>query len=223
MKVFICLFVCLFVCCTAPIKKRVNNTQNQAYIKELDSTKENNNFVNWDNIPIKKLPYKFSYVYDSIAEIKQMSHIKNILETETSINSLFSDNTIFKIKDSLFAKNGAYPYKGKGFFYERLPDKDNNKVILFVYENREQDYNLPYFELQIIDDDNDTKDKLIVVGAITYECGWNRNFIINKDYIVTVNDIEYCYDIENDKEIERREFSNRYKLTKEGMFKIIKK
>ncbi|MGG6229184.1 hypothetical protein [Tenacibaculum sp. SDUM215027] len=80
---------------------------------------------------------------------------------------------------------------------------------------------MPYFELQTIDNNNKTLDKLIVVGGRNYECAWDRSFEIDKDYTITTIDEQSCYDIEEEKEVEKVKYTNRYQIDTHGHFKKI--
>ncbi|MFL0095869.1 hypothetical protein [Tenacibaculum maritimum] len=113
----------------------------------------------------------------------------------------------------------GYPYQGSAYFYKRLPNKNKCKVLLFVYLNKEQDCYLPYFELQTINTNDRSIDKLIEVGGKAYDCGWDRSFNIDGNYFIKIIDKQSCYDFEEEKEIEQIEYLNKYEIDSTGYFK----
>ncbi|CAA0238140.1 hypothetical protein NCIMB2158_590006 [Tenacibaculum maritimum] len=113
----------------------------------------------------------------------------------------------------------GYPYQGSAYFYKRLPNKNKCKVLLFVYLNKEQDCYFPYFELQTINTNDRSIDKLIEVGGKAYECGWDRSFNIDENYFIKIIDKQSCYDFEEEKEIEQIEYLNKYEIDSTGYFK----
>ncbi|TDQ30350.1 hypothetical protein [Tenacibaculum caenipelagi] len=218
MRLFIYLFIYLFISC----KVSKDNEKKLVQVPPV----ENIQTFKWDTVSIKKLPYKYSYDYnnDFLFALTDSLKQKNEINEKSELNFLFSDKTKFKLKEDLYAKEeDGYPYQGKGYFYKRFPNNDKYKVLLFIYSNKEQDYYLPYFELQTIDGNNKTVDKLIVVGGKNYECGWDRSFEIDEDYTITTIDEQSCYDLEEEKEVERVMYTNKYKIDTQGYFKKTKK
>ncbi len=210
MLLFIYLPICLFIGCKYP--------DNNAQVRPIQEAQK----CNWDTVSIKKLPYRYSYDYNDdflfalIDSLKQ----KDIINEKSVLNTLFSNKTKFKMSETLYPKEElAYPYQGKAYFYKRLPDHNQCKVLLFIYSNKEQDYYLPYFELQTIDSRDKVVDKLIVVGGRSYECSWDRSFEIDENYTIKIIDKQSCYDLEEEKEVEHMEYVNEYKIDRYGYFK----
>lgn len=216
MRLFIYLFIYLLIGCRVSESNEEKNIQ-----KTILKTSKT---FNWDSIPIKNTPYTYSYDYnnDFLFALIDSLRERNEITQNSKLNSLFSNKTKFKTREDLYPKEDAqYPYQGEAYFYKRLPNKDKCKVLLFVYKNKEQDYYLPYFELQTINANNNTVDKLIVVGGKSYECSWDRSFHIDENYIIKIIDEQSCYDIEEEKEIEREEYINEYRIDTYGYFKKI--
>ena len=216
MRVFIYLFIYLFISCTT-------NNKNETLLKSKKTVLN----LKIDTIPITKLPYSFKYIYDSIStQSKSIDSFlkKKLINKESKLNNLFSDSTSFSSKETLnIVKYINFPYSGNAYFFKKLPNLNEIKLLLFIYENKNHDYNLPYFELQTFNKENKNIDKLIVAGAREYECSWDRSFSIDKNYLITISNIESCYDIEEEKKIDKKEYLIQYKINKKGLFKIIKK
>ncbi|WP_338794244.1 hypothetical protein [Bernardetia sp. MNP-M8] len=143
------------------------------------------------------------------------------------LNALFSDSTSFRIADQLNeltpAYEHSYPYIGKAFFLERLPDIHTFKALVFIYTNSNQDYYLPYLELQLLDSSDTITDKLIIVGSRAYECSWRRSCYISKSYTIEITDKELCYDMMNDVTVSENIFKTKYQVSQKGKFVEIKK
>ncbi len=167
------------------------------------------NKIDWKKVEIENLPIKF----------KTKNHLRDItfLKTKNKINNIFSNKTEFKIRQDILPKKYFYPHEGKGYFYKRLPDFNDKKILIFIYENEKQEYYLPFYELQVINKDDKVIDKLIVAGAKEYECAWNREFAIDSNYNITIFDTQSCYDFETEKETDIKEYKNHFYINKRGL------
>ncbi|WP_198519959.1 hypothetical protein [Olleya sp. Bg11-27] len=170
-----------------------------------------------DSLSITKLPYSFQYDYENPL-IEKMTIEQFFKNRENHIaNVFFSDST--NLTSNTFQHINYKPYVGKGVFVKKFPDFKTNKLMLFAYDHSSLNYFLPIFELQMFDENDKIIDKLIVVGGREYECGWNRYFKIEKNFTILIHNSEFCYDIEEDKEIFRNEIDTKYKITLSGFEK----
>lgn len=171
-----------------------------------------------DSIEISKLPYSFRYNYEN-PTIEGLS-IEGFFEKNKNnvANGLFSAST--NLPKNTLQKIEFQPYRGNGLFVKRFPNFEKNRILLFVYEHSDLNYFLPIFELQILDQKNEVIDKLIVAGGREYECGWDRYFQIQEDFTVSIHNLEYCFDIEDEIEVFRNEDSTKYKITLNGFEKL---
>lgn len=181
----------------------------------------------WGSQPTSSLPFDFKYDPDSIIDffytIDNFKDNGNISELN-SFNELFTDSTLFLDTDHLMArKESAYPYTGKGYFFKKLPDMGSHKVLLFMYQNREQENYLPYVELQVFDKDKNLVDKMIVAGGFTEDCTWNRSFSIDKDYRISITDTESCFNTEKEKIVDEKTVTHLYRLQENGHIAEIEK
>jgi len=197
--------------------KKQKNTDNS--LKELTT------ITDWKTVDIQQLPFEFSYNYDSIIDYYYtLSYFseRKLIDNDAYLNQYFSDSTSFLPNENLFITESTnYPYIGKGFFFKRLPDVNKHKVLIFIYQNLQEEETLPYFELQIFNENNDLVDKIIIVGGINYDCSWDRKFNIDTNYKLTVIDKEACYDIEDEKEIGKRIINTQYQIKENGSIDIL--
>ncbi len=193
--------------------------------KTDNSLKELTNITDWETVDIQQLPFEFSYNYDSIIDYYYtLSYFseRKLIENDAHLNQYFSDSTSFLPNENLFIiESKNYPYLGKGYFYKRLPDVNKHKVLIFIYQNLQEEETLPYFELQIFNENNDLVDKIIIAGGINYDCSWDRKFNINTNYLLTIIDKEACYDIEDEKEIGKRIINTQYQIKEDGSIDIL--
>ena len=192
---------------------------------ERDSFKLNKE-IDWHLIPLRKLPISsISIANDSLKYYlnkKNKNHLLNIL---------YSNKTEFKsirVLDSVgvntFDGHIIHPNNTKGIFYCRLPNLNNNRVILFSYLDMGYDYKGMTYEIQIFDTKNEIIDKLILQDEINYECGWTRTFSILKDYTLKIKDYSYCVDFveENGERFDEIEVDYLYKIVPTGKIKKIR-
>lgn len=181
----------------------------------------------WESQPTNTLPYSLKYDPDSIIDFfYTIDNYKNNNEISelNSFNELFTDSTLFSVKDDLLAKKElAYPYTGNGYFFKKLPDIGTHKVLLFMYENREQENYLPYVELQVFNKDKTLIDKMIVAGGFTKDCTWNRSFSIDKNYRISITDTESCFNAEKEKVVDEKTVTHQYGLQENGHIMNIEK
>ncbi|WP_338794242.1 hypothetical protein [Bernardetia sp. MNP-M8] len=175
------------------------------------------------------LPYKKTAINSKAGFTNEdiiASYYKDKSFLVNPLNVIFSDSTSFSIADQLNEltpiSEYSYPYKGKAFFLERLPDIHDFKVIVFIYTNTNQDYYLPYLELQLLDSTDTITDKLIIVGSKEYECSWKRSCYISKSYTIEITDKEQCYDMMDNITISEDIFKTKYLVSREGKFVEIK-
>ncbi len=180
----------------------------------------------WESQPSSSLPFEFKYHPDSIMDF--FYTIENYKSTgkiaaQNSFNTLFSDATLFRVSDDLMAKDeNGYPYKGNAYFFKKLPDFHNHKIMLFTYENSNQEYYLPYMELQTFDKDKLLIDKMIVAGGFAKDCSWNRSFSIDKNFTLTVTDTESCFDTEKEDIVDEKTIVWKYQIQENGRILEIK-
>jgi len=189
-------------------------------------TKETVLITNWETVNIQKLPFEFNYKYDSILDYYYTLDYfssKKLIDTSSKLNYYFSDSTSFFPKEDLMIiESKNYPYIGKGYFHKRLPDVNNNKVLVFIYQNTTEEETLPYFELQTFNKNNEAIDKLIIAGGINFDCSWDRKFSIDEDYTITITDKEACFDMEDEKEIGKRIINTQYQIKEDGSIVLLK-
>ena len=178
---------------------------------------------------VLSLPYKKTALNSHAGSTNEdiiASYYKDKSFLVNPLNALFSDSTSFREVDQLNELTStyehSYPYKGKAFFLERLPDIYNFKVLVFIYTNSNQDYYLPYLELQLLDSTDAITNKLIIVGSRAYECSWRRSCYISKSYAIKITDKELCYDMMNDVTVSENIFKTKYLVSREGKFVEIK-
>jgi len=183
--------------------------------------------TNWEAVSVQKLPFEFNYKYDSILDYYYTLDYfskRKLIDTATKLNHYFSDSTSFLPKENLFiTESKNYPYVGKGYFHKRLPDVNKHKVLIFIYQNTQEEETLPYFELQTFNEENLVVDKIIIAGGINYDCSWDRKFSIDESYLITITDKEACYDIEDEKEIGKRLYNTQYQIKEDGSIKVLEK
>jgi hypothetical protein len=183
--------------------------------------------TDWEAVSVQKLPFEFNYKYDSILDYYYTLDYfskRKLIDTSSTLNQFFSDSTSFKPKEDLFiTESKNYPYVGKGYFHKRLPDVNKHKVLIFIYQNTLEEETLPYFELQTFNEENLIIDKVIIAGGINYDCSWDRKFSIDNNYIITITDIEACYDIEDEKEIGKRTLNTQYQIKEDGYIIVLEK
>jgi len=217
LKKSIIAIIITFLTFTACKKQNTTNTK----VKDLISIND------FDSITIHKLPYAFAFDKDSLLDYHytlEAFETRNKIDKDAKLNTYFSDSTTFLNSEELMIMESKnYPYIGKGFFYQRLPDIDNIKVLIFTYQNTEEAETLPYFEIQTFDENNRIIDKLILAGGINYECSWDRQFYIDQDYKIIIIDNESCFDPEDEKRVLTKTFENTYKVKKDGVIEVIKK
>ncbi len=176
--------------------------------------------IEWEAVSIQKLPFSFNFKYDSILDYYYTLDYfskRKLIDTSSKLNHYFSDSTSFLPKEDLFiTESKNYPYLGKGYFHKRLPDINKHKVMVFIYQNTQEEETLPYFELQTFNNENHVIDKIIIAGGINDDCSWDRKFSIDKNYIITITDKEACYDIEDEKEIGKRTLKTQYQIKEDG-------
>ncbi|MET2984639.1 hypothetical protein [Aureibaculum conchae] len=174
----------------------------------------------FDSITVQNLPYAFSFDKDSVFDYHytlEAFETRNKIDKDAKLNTYFSDSTTFSNDEELMIMESKnYPFIGKGFFYERLPDIDNVKVLIFTYQNTEEAETLPYFEIQTFDENHNVIDKLIVAGGINYDCSWDRQFAIDTTYKITIVDNESCFDPEDEKQVLTKTIQTQYKIRDDG-------
>lgn len=195
--------------------------------KESEAKVENHTSINdFDSITVKKLPHAFAFDRDSILDYHytlEAFESSNKIDKESKLNTYFSDSTSFFDDERLFITDSKnYPYIGEGYFYARLPDINDIKVLIFTYENVEEPETLPYFEIQTFDSNGDVIDKLILAGGINYDCSWDRQFLIDTTYNITIIDNESCFDREDEKQILTKTIENFYKINNKGTIEVVK-
>ncbi|HBK71879.1 MAG TPA: hypothetical protein DDZ39_09540 [Flavobacteriaceae bacterium] len=196
--------------------------------KKIDNnlTEESLLTTDWKTIDIQKLPFEFNYKYDSILDYYYTLDYfskRKLINTGSELNQFFSDSTSFFPKEDLMiTESKNYPYIGKGYFYKRLPDVNNNKVLVFIYQNIQEEETLPYFEMQTFNKNNKAIDKLIIAGGINFDCSWDRKFSIDEDYTITITDKEACFDMEDEKEIGKRTINTQYQIKEDGSIVLLK-
>ncbi|RPD90751.1 hypothetical protein EGM88_15485 [Aureibaculum marinum] len=197
-------------------KKQVQSDNNP---KDLISIND------FDSIAIQELPFSFAFNKDSIMDYHytlEAFEKNNKIDKNEKLNTYFSDSTTFLIDENLLITDSKnYPYKGKGYFYLRLPDINNIKVLIFTYQNSEEPETLPYFELQTFDENTNVIDKLILAGGINYDCSWDRQFKIDKDYNIYLTDKESCFNPENEKQILKRTIQTQCKVDENGKITVV--
>lgn len=207
------------VCCVLIFILYGCNHYNKVGFIDPDISKETIHYSSkLDSITINKLPYEFKYDYDDPTIDKITIDVFLKENKDNPINTFFSDST--NLPSSTFKEINFIPHRGEGLFLKRFPNVEDNKLLLFVYNHSSLDYFLPIFELQMFDNKDSLVDKLIVAGGLEYECGWDRSFKIEENFNITIHNLEYCYDIENDVEIFSKEIEEQYKITSSG-FKLI--
>ncbi len=176
--------------------------------------------IDWKAIPVQKLPFSYYYKYDSILDYYYTLDYfskRKLIDTTSELNQYFSDSTSFlPEEDLMIIESKNYPYVGKGYFHKRLPDVNKHKVLVFIYQNTQEEETLPYFELQTFNEDNLVIDKIIIIGGINDDCSWDRQFSIDENYIISITDKEACYDIEDEKEIGKRILNTQYQIKEDG-------
>ena len=236
MKIIIVLLI-LFLC----ISCTTNSPQSSALVVQekllTNSVEEEENidsithtyFQLLEKEPILLLPYKKTAINSKAGFTNEdiiASYYKDKSFFVNPLNAIFSDSTSFRITDQLNEltpiSEYSYPYKGKAFFLERLPDIHNFKVIVFIYTNTNQDYYLPYLELQLLDSTDTITDKLIIVGSKEYECSWKRSCHIFKSYTIEITDNELCYDIMDNITVSENIFKTKYQVSHKGKFVEVK-
>jgi len=177
-----------------------------------------NSKIEWNKTKISTLPYKFDYTSINTDKFRNTFDIKKNENSE--INKLFSDQTKFRVKEKIYPID--YIHKGNAYFFKRLPNIGDIKVIIYIYYSSDaDDYYAPFLELQTVSKKNEIIDKIIIGGIREYECGWDRSVIINKNYNIYLKDYQYCYDIEEDKLVEEKEFRNKFRINSKGNIKKI--
>ncbi|MDY7394253.1 hypothetical protein UMM65_03300 [Aureibaculum sp. 2210JD6-5] len=189
--------------------------------KETDTKVEDLISINdFDSIAIQKLPYAFAFDKDSILDYHytlEAFEQNGKIDKNAKLNTYFSDSTAFlKDEDLMITESKNYPYIGEGYFYTRLPNINDIKVLIFTYHNTEEPETLPYFELQTFNENNKVVDKLILAGGINYDCSWDRQFSIDKDYNIIIIDNESCFDPEDEKQILTKTVQTQYKIGNDG-------
>lgn len=174
----------------------------------------------FDSIAVQQLPYAFIFNKDSVLDYHytlEAFENHNRIDKNAKLNTYFSDSTTFLHDENLFITDSKnYPYIGKGYFYTRLPNINDIKVLIFTYQNTEEPETLPYFEIQTFDENNRFIDKLIIAGGINYDCSWDRQYAIDREYKITIIDNESCFNPEDEKQVLRKTIQTEYKVNNEG-------
>lgn len=216
-KKSILLIVVAFIAFTACKKQNNANTK----VKDLISIND------FDSIAVQELPYAFVFDKDSILDYHytlEAFESSNKIDKNAKLNTYFSDSTTFLNDEELMIMESKnYPFIGEGYFYTRLPDINNLKVLVFTYQNIEEPETLPYFELQTFDENHKVIDKLILAGGINYDCSWDRQFSIDKNYNIIIIDNESCFDPEDEKQVLTKTFKNTYKVENDGVIAVVEK
>ncbi|QCX38773.1 hypothetical protein FF125_10125 [Aureibaculum algae] len=179
----------------------------------------------FDSISVQELPFSFAFDKDSILDYHytlESFERRNLIDKNAKLNTYFSDSTTFLNSENLFITDSEnYPYIGEGYFYTRLPNINEIKVLVFTYQNTDEQETLPYFELQTIDENNKVIDKLILAGGINYDCSWDRQFSIDETYTINIIDNESCFDPEDEKQILTKTVKTAYKVDNDGHIKML--
>ena len=194
--------------------------------KKLDTKVKDLISINdFDSISIQKLPYAFAFDKDSVLDYHytlEAFERRNKIDKNAKLNTYFSDSTTFLDNENLFITDSKnYPYIGEGYFYARLQNINDIKVLIFTYQNTEEAETLPYFEIQTVDESHKIIDKLIIAGGINYDCSWDRKYSIDKDYNITIIDNESCFDPEDEKQILTKTMLTKYKIGNDGHIEVL--
>lgn len=178
-----------------PIKKvTLNKTNSKDKIVTLKK-------INWDSIPIHKLPINSKSIKNEKLKLKKYCCFPkcNKKFELNALDLLFSNNTKYTTEANHY--NNGHPSRKQGYFGLRLPDLNNNKVLLYTYyDNNASDYKSCTIEIQIFNPNNKLIDKKIIQDGLYYECGWSRYFSISESYYLKVKDHSYCTEINEEKE-----------------------
>lgn len=206
--VAVVIIVLVFAACKKQ-KETVTNVNDRSAVNDFDS------------IAIQKLPYSFAFDKDSILDYHytlETFESTSKIDKNAKLNSYFSDSTVFYDNENLFITDSKnYPYKGEAYFYTRLPNINDIKVLIFTYENSEEPETLPYFEIQTFDKNNTIIDKLILAGGINYDCSWDRQYAIDNDYKIIIIDNESCFNPEDEMQELKKTIKTHYKIGNNGI------
>lgn len=169
-------------------------------------TKTNNVSIDWSKIPITEIPCELSVLTVSEDDIKKGEN--------NAVNILFEDSTI--LYHSTYPI--GHPNDVKGVFYKRLPDVNQNKILLFIYDSTfvplttigGKKYTMV---LQTFTQDNCLIDKIIISDAADGDgCRWERLAKYKEDNIIEILDKNQCTVIDDDMNVKDR-YTEQYKYT----------
>ena len=198
------------------------NNENKIYKTELvlrtslsDTTKKNNDGnrrLDELNLPycfkIDTLPKSNYYQTNLDTFLIHHNFKKNNLLEE---NKKFHKNTVDFVSDKQ-ANYMHYPYDGKAYAFKKLII--NNKITAVFYAYLfDSEMIQPRIEIQTFDNNKKNIDNLIIASTFSSECSGYRDFCINQNKIITINNYYYCSDID-------AEYKNQYKfkITDNGRF-----
>jgi len=197
-----------------------NDTKNSKEERKKDSLKQL--VINWDTVPIQKLPISSKAIEEGVIKVEKYCCYpkcdKNYKANQ--LDMLFSNHTE-STELSKYEGNG-HPSSKQGYFGLRLPDINQNKLLIYSYfDLAASDYKSCTMELQIFSPENKLIDKKIIHDAVNYECGWKRKFEIFDNQLKLIDSV-YCYDLESRELINSKENVFKYEILSSGKIKIKK-
>lgn len=178
--------------------------------------------INWDTISISPLPISSDDLINGKVILNKYCCYpycdKDYQLNE--IDSLFSNCTEYITEANHF--DNGHPSEKQGYFGVRLPDMESARVLLFSYFDIEaSDYKTCTIEIQIFDLNNKIIDKKIIQDGLYYECGWSREFSINQDYFLKINDNSQCVEIGDVAEMtDEIKVEYQFQITSKGIVEI---
>ena len=223
---FLTLVLFLVSSCILKSKTEEKTAESQAGAKAQSIDKTS---INWQVIPYEKLPYEIrikdlaltaSWRYD----LEQFyAYCGGQYNEHKELNLLFSGSTEITNKPwEYFGIGFGVPSTAPGYFFKRLPDVNNNKVLLFAVINGIENFELgdtsPWLELQIFNNKDELIDKMIVfMSAGEGECPFYRDFLYNSNNTFEIRDRVMCYDTDEDETLLSNTTSNYfYQIAENG-------
>jgi len=120
-----------------------------------------------------------------------------------NINKKFHKNTVDFISDKQ-SNFMHYLYHGNAYAIKKLTINSEITAILYGYIY-DSEMIQPRIEIQTFDKKQNNIDNLIIASTFSSECSGYRDFCVNNDKIITINNYYYCNDINT-------EYKNIYKF-----------
>ena len=196
------------------------NFQNKTQLELLNINDKTS--INWHVIPCGKLPYKIlipdSYQESWLYDLEEFYiYLDGQYDEHKELNLLFNNSTELNHKPwDYFPANTT-----AGHFFKRLPDVNNNKILLFAVFDSNINYELGeksvWLELQTFSEKNEIIDKMIVFMTVANECSFGRSFVYNSNNIFELRDRVMCYDTDENVTLLSDTTSNYfYQITENG-------